>query len=159
MASHRASESVWDYPRPPSVVPDDREVVVILGDQEIVRTTSAVRVLETSHPPTFYVPVTEIADGILSPTSRTTICEFKGAASYWDVVAGGVRSPASAWGYERPRPGYESLTGMVAFYPGHMDSCTVGGETVAAQAGDFYGGWITPEIEGPFKGAPGTMGW
>ncbi len=159
MSNQNSRESVWDYPRPPAVVPDDREVVVVLGGQEIIRTRSAVRVLETSHPPTFYVPTADIANGTLSPIAQTTICEFKGAASYWDVVAGGVRSPAAAWGYERPEQGYEPLAGMVAFYPGRMDSCTVGGEVVTAQEGGFYGGWITPEIDGPFKGAPGTMGW
>ncbi len=125
----------------------------------IVRTKRAVRVLETSHPPTFYVPADAVASTVLVPSRFRSRCEFKGEASYWDLIVGGATSPNAAWGYATPMAGYEALRGMVAFYPGRVDSCTVGGESVSAQEGDFYGGWITPEIEGPFKGAPGTWGW
>ena len=157
--AERPMESVWSYPRPPIVVSDDREVVIEHGGVVIVRTTEAVRVLETSHPPTFYVPADAVAGGVLIRSRVRTHCEFKGTASYWDLVAGTTRSPNAAWGYAEPMPGYEALRGMVAFYPGRVDSCTVGGEWVRAQEGGFYGGWITSEIEGPFKGAPGTSGW
>ena len=155
----RPTESVWDYPRPPIVVSDDREVVIEHGGVVIVRTTEAVRVLETSHPPTFYVPADAVSGADLIRSRFRTHCEFKGTASYWDLVAGTTRSPNAAWGYAEPMAGYEALRGMVAFYPGRVDSCTVGGERVRAQEGGFYGGWITSEIEGPFKGAPGTSGW
>jgi uncharacterized protein (DUF427 family) len=155
----RLTESVWEYPRPPIVVPDDREVVVEHGGVVIVRTTEAVRVLETSHPPTFYVPADAVAGAVLIPSRVRTHCEFKGVASYWDLTVGTTRSPNAAWGYAEPRAGYEALGGMVAFYPDRVESCTVGGESVRAQDGGFYGGWITSEIEGPFKGAPGTSGW
>lgn len=155
----RESESVWDYPRPPIVVPDDREVVVEHAGVEIARSARPVRVLETSHPPTFYLPLADVADGVLRPSDRRTVCEFKGRAAYWDLVVGDEVRPDVAWWYPEPEPGYESLRGMVAFYPGRVDRCTVGGIDVMAQPGDFYGGWITPEIEGPFKGGPGTAGW
>ncbi len=157
--SDRVRESVWSYPRPPAVEGDDREVVITHGDIEIVRSTSTVRVLETSHPPTFYIPIADVAAGVLQPTSHQTFCEFKGVASYWDVHAGSVVVPRAAWGYQRPSAGYASLVDRVAFYPGRFDLVTVGGERVLAQEGDFYGGWITSEIDGPFKGGPGTLGW
>ncbi|MDJ0790907.1 MAG: DUF427 domain-containing protein [Acidimicrobiia bacterium] len=153
------TESVWDYPRPPKLDRDNRLVTVEFGGRTIARTSRALRVLETSHPPTFYVPIADIDRDVLSPTNRSTVCEFKGLASYWDVVVGETIAENAAWGYAAPRTGYEALTDHVAFYPGRMDRCTVGGEVVKAQPGDFYGGWITTEIEGPFKGGPGTLGW
>jgi uncharacterized protein (DUF427 family) len=155
----RARESVWDYPRPPAIEHDTREVVIVHAGRELVRTTDAVRVLETSHPPAFYVPSRAVAEGVLVPNPRRTFCEFKGMASYVDAVVDGHRTLAVGWTYPQPSPGYEELAGMVSFYAGRLDHCTVGGDRVIAQPGDFYGGWITAEIEGPFKGGPGTMGW
>ena len=152
-------ESVWDYPRPPSAEVTDREVVVRIGGREVARSTRAVRVCETSHPPVFYVPVDDVAPGVLLRGDGASWCEFKGSATYWDAVVDGVRTPAVGWSYERPTPGYEQLTGAVAFYPSRIEAATVDGETVRAQAGDFYGGWITDDVVGPFKGEPGTRGW
>ena len=152
-------EDVWTYPRPPAVVPSDELVVVVLGGQEIVRTSRSFRVLETSHPPTYYLPVADVAPGVLRPAQGRTVCEFKGVASYWDLVVGDRVETAAAWTYSEPRPGFEQLVDHLALYPGRMDRCTVDGEVVQAQDGDFYGGWITSRVTGPFKGAPGTLGW
>jgi uncharacterized protein (DUF427 family) len=152
-------ESVWDYPRPPRVEQSTEEIVVRLGGEVILRTTAAVRVLETSHPPVYYLPLADFAAGALEPVDGTSFCEFKGSAAYFDVVGGGRRAPRGAWTYPRPSAGYEELAGRAAVYPGAMDSCTVDGEEVAAQEGGFYGGWVTRRITGPFKGAPGTRGW
>lgn len=150
-------ESVWDYPRPPAVEPVRDRVVVRLGGQVIADTTEAVRVLETSHPPVYYLPMAGLE---LRRAEGASMCEFKGLARYFDVVGGdGVVAPRAAWNYPTPEPGYEVLRDMVAIYPSAMDSCEVGGEVVQAQEGDFYGGWITSRVVGPFKGAPGTMGW
>ncbi len=154
-----APESVWDYPRPPIVVPTDERVVIELGGGVIAETRRALRVLETSHPPTYYVPRIDIARGVLEPSDRTSVCEFKGTAVYLDANAGGRRSPDAGWEYADPLPGYERLRGHVAFYPGRVDRCTVDGEVVLAQPGDFYGGWVTSRVTGPFKGAAGTAGW
>ncbi len=152
-------ESVWDYPRPPRVETDERRVTIELGGIVVADTTRAQRVLETSHPPTYYIPISDVATGVLHETSGSSFCEYKGIANYWDVAAGDVVAAAAAWGYRSPGPGYESLIDHVAFYPGRMDRCTVAGETVQAQLGDFYGGWITSDVIGPFKGGPGTRGW
>ena len=152
-------ESVWDYPRPPRVEPSAREVVVVLGGVEVCRTSRAQRVLETSHPPVWYLPAADWLPGALVPVSGTSYCEFKGVADYLDVVAGGVWADRAAWTYPDPVRGYASLLGTVAVYPGRMGSCTVDGEPVRAQDGGFYGGWVTDDVVGPFKGAPGTLGW
>ena len=159
-AGEATTESVWDYPRPPAVVPSSEQVVIELDGEVVADTRQSFRVLETSHPPVYYVPAQAIAPGLLRPVSGTTWCEFKGTASYFDVVcpSGRVLSRA-AWQYPDPVAGYEALTDHVAFYPGRMDRCTVDEETVVAQPGDFYGGWITSKVTGPFKGAPGTRGW
>jgi uncharacterized protein (DUF427 family) len=155
----RARESVWDYPRPPRLEPSTRRVRVVLAGRVIAETKRALRVLETSHPPVYYIPPADVAPGVLTPNPRRTWCEFKGEAAYYDVVAGGEVAAAAAWYYPAPRPGYEGLEGTVAFYPGRMDACYLDDELVTPQEGDFYGGWITSEIAGPFKGAPGTRGW
>ncbi len=152
-------ESVWDYPRPPAVVPTDEHVVVTHKGQVIVDTTHALRVLETSHPPTYYLPLADVAPGVIEQISGNTVCEFKGTATYGDLVVAGERIPQSVWWYEKPWAGYEQLRGYVALYPGRVDECTVDGEVVQVQEGDFYGGWITSRVKGPFKGAPGTLGW
>jgi uncharacterized protein (DUF427 family) len=154
-------ESVWDYPRPPRVERSDRRICVFLDGGMLADTTSSQRVLETSHPPVYYIPLADIVDGALqSSRGRSSYCEWKGVAVYYDVIGPeGRRVERAAWGYPNPSPGFEPLIGTVAFYPGLMDECTVDGERVSAQAGDFYGGWITSDVVGPFKGGPGTRGW
>ncbi len=153
-----ATESVWDYPRPPKVEPDERRVIVKAADRTLADTTRAVRVLETSHPPVFYLPDTDVDFTLLVPSPHTTFCEYKGRAVYWDVQAGADRIAQAGWSYPDPSPGFEMIKDWIAFYPSRVQ-CTVDGETVRPQEGGFYGGWITAEIVGPFKGAPGTSGW
>ncbi len=150
---------MWDYPRPPRIEPRPERVVVRLGGQVVADTTDTVRVLETSHPPVYYLPLDAFPAGALVPVGGTSFCEFKGEARYFDVVAGGKVVHRGAWTYPDPAAGFEALRTRAALYPGLMDSCEVDGEKVAAQAGDFYGGWITSNIVGPFKGGPGTAGW
>lgn len=159
MASSRPVENVWDYPRPPSIEPSTEHLVVALGGVTIAETRASYRICETSHPPTYYLPIGSFAPGVLRPIDGTTWCEWKGAASYFDVVTDQRTIPAGAWTYETPTDGYRDLVGHVAIYPGKVDSCTIDDETVQAQDGDFYGGWITSRVTGPFKGAPGTLGW
>ena len=158
-ASALIAESVWDYPRPPRVERSARLVVVVLGGVEMCRTTSGLRVLETSHPPTWYLPRADWAVDALEAEPGSSWCEFKGSASYLTVVGGDRRERAAAWTYPSPSAGYELLRDAVAVYPGRMDRCTVDGEVVRAQEGDFYGGWVTVDVVGPFKGAPGTRHW
>jgi len=152
-------ESVWDYPRPPRVEPVHARVTIEFDGRLIAESTRAVRVLETSHPPAYYLPPEDFAAGALVAAKGTSFCEFKGRAQYYDVVSGAASASRSAWYYPSPSPGFESIAGFVSVYPGRMDRCTVDGEVVQAQEGDFYGGWITANIVGPFKGAPGTWGW
>ncbi len=153
------TENVWDYPRPPRVEETSEHVIVRLGGEVIVDTRSALRVLETSHPPAYYLPRTAFAAGSLVSAVGTSFCEYKGIARYLDVVAGDAVAERAAWYYPDPSVGYERLSDYVSLYPGVMDSCTVDGETVTPQAGGFYGGWITSRVVGPFKGEPGTQGW
>lgn len=152
-------ESVWDYPRPPRVEACNDHVIVRFNGQVLINAVSSFRVLETSHPPGYYLPLDAVLPWALVPTRRRTTCEFKGIAAYFDIVLDGRRADAAAWWYPEPAAGFEVLRDHVAIYPGLMDECTVNGETVAKQEGDFYGGWITRNIVGPFKGAPGTLGW
>jgi uncharacterized protein (DUF427 family) len=152
-------ESVWDYPRPPSAEITRRHVVVELGGRVLADTVRAVRVCETSHPPVFYVPREDVAVELLEQAAGGSWCEWKGAATYWNAVVDGRRAPSVGWSYEDPSPGFEHLRGAVAFSPGRVDRATVDGEQVRPQAGGFYGGWITDEVVGPFKGDPGTLGW
>ena len=151
-------ESVWDYPRPPRLEADPREVVV-LGGIEVCRTRGAHRVLETSHPPGFYLPVRDWLEGSLVQAPGSSFCEWKGTAAYLDVVAGGVTAARAAWTYPDPVEAFAALRGTVAVYPAAMDLCTVGGEPVRPQEGGFYGGWVTPDVVGPFKGGPGSTFW
>ena len=125
----------------------------------VADTRRALRVLETSHPPVYYIPVADVRPGALQPVPGSSFCEFKGWAAYSDLVIGGRCVSSAAWHYPDPSEGYESLRDHVAFYPGRVDRCTVDGEPVQAQAGDFYGGWLTSRVVGPFKGGPGTTGW
>jgi uncharacterized protein (DUF427 family) len=153
-------ERVWDYPRPPAVVPCARRVRVELGGEVLADSVSALRVLETRHPPTVYVPGADIRSELLVMSSaRSTWCEFKGAARYLDAVVGERRVSAVGWTYENPSPDYQSLRGHVAFYPGRVDGAWMDDERIEAQNSDFYGGWITADLIGPFKGPPGTLGW
>ena len=134
-------------------------IVIELGGATIVDTTDAVRVLETSHPPVYYLPRDAFVPGSLEPADGRSVCEFKGAAGYLTVSGGVARSERAAWFYERPSRGFETLQGRVAVYPAAMDRCLVNGEVVRAQDGDFYGGWVTDKVVGPFKGGPRTHGW
>ena len=152
-------ESVWDYPRPPAVRRCERTVRIELGGVVIAESGRALRVLETSHPPTLYLPLDDVAAGVLAPAAGWWFCEFKGRAVYFDVAAGGRVAERAAWHYPEPDPAYAALLGHVSVYPGRMDACWLGEERVRAQAGDFYGGWITADLAGPFKGPPGTRGW
>ncbi len=155
----RKVESVWDYPRPPRLEPTDRHLKVVLGGEVIAETTRAYRVLETSHPPNYYFPPDDVRDGALEPSDRTSFCEFKGRAHYFTARAGDRVEPNAAWAYNTPSPEFEPIKGYVSFYASRVDECFVDDELVTPQPGDFYGGWITADIEGPFKGAPGTRGW
>ncbi len=158
-AMPRAGQSsVWDYPRPPRLAPDFREIVIRWGAVELARTTRALRVLETAHPPSFYLPWDDVARQFLRPAAGSSFCEWKGPASYWTLVDGDRVLPRVAWSYPQPLAGAEALAGCVAFYPGSLD-CRVDGAAVSPQPGGFYGGWITPELTGPFKGEPGSEGW
>jgi uncharacterized protein (DUF427 family) len=134
-------------------------VRITLGGEVIADTTRALRVLETSHPPAFYLPPDAFVEGALVPAEGSSFCEWKGHAAYLDVVGGERMAARAAWCYPEPVPAYAMLAGHVSVYPAAMDECRVGDERVRAQEGGFYGGWITDEIVGPFKGAPGTWGW
>lgn len=152
-------ESVWDYPRPPAVRHSRETVEVHFGGQLVARSTESVQVLETTHPPTYYLPRSSFVEGVLRPVSGSTACEFKGRADYFDVHAGGRVGRRAAWHYPEPVAGYEALLDHVAVMPAVMDACYVDGERVRPQEGGFYGGWITSRVQGPFKGGPGTLGW
>ena len=152
-------ESVWEYPRPPLVQATDRHIEVVFAGEVIADTRRAVRVLETSHPPVYYIPLDDVRPGVLQPSGRSSYCEFKGEARYFRVTWGSAASEDAAWGYPAPARGYEELAGRVAFYAGKMDECRVDGELVVPQPGEYYGGWVTSDVVGPFKGEPGTSGW
>lgn len=151
-------ESVWDYPRPPRIERDTREVVVRWGDVPVARTRNAIRVLETSHPPGFYLPWADVDRELFQAAPGGSVCEWKGPASYWSLNDGARRLANVAWSYPRPHAGWEEISDCVAFYPALLE-CRVDGALVAPQAGGFYGGWITPELVGPFKGEPGSGAW
>jgi len=151
-------ESVWDYPRPPRVEPTSEQVVVTLDGLPVASTTDAVRVLETSHPPVYYLPVDAFEPGVLEPVAGSSVCEFKGVASYVSLRAGGRLLSRVGWTYPTPLPGYEVLADRIALYATDL-TCTVEGEPVVPQDGGFYGGWITSRVVGPFKGSAGSRGW
>jgi uncharacterized protein (DUF427 family) len=152
-------ESVWDYPRPPRLEPVERRIRVEFGGFVIVDTTAAYRVLETSHPPNYYVPPGDIRPGSLVPSSRRSFCEWKGQARYFDVRASERVESDAAWCYDHPTAGFGAIAGYVAFYAGRMDACFVDDERVVPQPGGFYGGWVTADLAGPFKGISGSAGW
>lgn len=152
-------ESVWDYPRPPKVEVCDKEIRVVFNGAEIARSTQTKRVLETSHPPVYYIPRQDVRMECLEPISGTTYCEWKGQAMYFDVIVNDKRATKAAWCYPDPTDKFTSIAGNIAFYAHKMGSCYVNNERVDAQQGGFYGGWITSDIVGPFKGKPGSAGW
>ena len=153
-----ARESVWDYPRPPRIEAVGRRVRVALGGTTVVDVPDAIRVLETAGAPTVYVPIEAVAAGVLRPVGGGSFCEWKGAAAYWDVVADGATARRAAWGYPEPNGAFADLRGLVSFYPALVE-CRLDDEPVSPQPGGFYGGWVTAEIAGPIKGAPGSVGW
>ncbi len=152
-------ESVWDYPRPPRLEPVSARLRVVLGGITVAETTRGFRVLETSHPPNYYFPPEDVAEGALEPAKGTSFCEWKGRAHYFTVRGGERVAPQAAWGYTTPSEAFAPIADHVAFYVAPMDACFVDDELVTAQPGGFYGGWITSAVVGPFKGDPGTRGW
>ncbi|MGI3903922.1 MAG: DUF427 domain-containing protein [Janthinobacterium lividum] len=152
-------ESVWDYPRPPRLERVPERIRILFAAEILADTTAAWRVLETSHPPTYYLPVQDIAAGALVPAGGGSVCEWKGPAVYWDVVLGGKRAPRAGWSYPDPLRPFEALADHVAFYAGPMEACFVGEERATPQPSGFYGGWMTSRIVGPVKGVPGSWGW
>jgi uncharacterized protein (DUF427 family) len=154
-------ESVWDYPRPPRLEATARHLRIVHAGVVLAETRRAKRILETSHPPVYYLPQDDVAMEFLKASRRRgTFCEFKGVASYWDLAVAGASPVADvAWSYATPSRAYGGLKDYLAFYANGVDECWVDGERVVPQPGDFYGGWITSHVKGPFKGAPGTMGW
>lgn len=152
-------ESVWDYPRPPALSQSAEHVVVEHGGATVADTRSAIRVLETSQPPGYYLPPDDVDLDLLVPTTTRTFCEWKGTAEYRAIRVGDSVAVDAAWLYVRPTPRFESIAGYIAFYPQRVDACWVDGERVDPNEGSFYGGWITSKVVGPFKGAPGTSHW
>ena len=160
MPQARPKESVWDYPRPPRIERDPRRLRVELGGETLANSTRSMRVVETASPPTFYVPREDVRMELLSDApGEHTFCEWKGRASYLHAEAGSSRADRAAWFYPEPRPDFAELDGHIAFYAGRVDACYLDDERVRPQRGSFYGGWVTDEIEGPYKGEPGTEGW
>ena len=151
-------ESVWDYPRPPRLAPDARRVVVRIGGSVVADTKSAIRVLETAGAPTFYLPPADTSRGLLQPGTGSSLCEWKGRATYVSVRADEGWAENAGWMYPDPYDGFENIAGFLSFYPARLE-CYVDGERVRPQPGGFYGGWVTDEIVGPIKGEPGTEGW
>jgi len=152
-------ESVWDFPRPPRLESSTAAIRVVLGGVTIVETECSWRVLETSSPPVYYLDPSLFADGVLRDADGQSWCEWKGRASYFDLVAGPAVARKAAWCYREPTAPFAAIAGWVAVYAGRVDACYLDGEQVQAQPGDFYGGWITSRVTGPFKGDPGTGGW
>jgi uncharacterized protein (DUF427 family) len=155
----RAKESVADYPRPPAIERVDRHIVAMVSGHVIADTRRPIRILETYHPPVYYIPPEDVAMGFLVPSPHRSFCEYKGEARYYSLVVDDEKRANVAWYYPSPSPGYEDLANRIAFYAWALDVATVDGEQVTPQPGHFYGGWTTSEIEGPIKGEPGTTGW
>lgn len=151
-------ESVWDNPRPPRIDLDERRVEVKLDRTVIADSRNCFRVLETASPPAFYIPASDVRRELLQPSSTSTLCEWKGRAAYWSVNVDGRLVSDAAWSYPEPFEEFESIAGYLSFYPAMLE-CFVDAERVKPQPGGFYGGWITSEIVGPFKGEPGTESW
>lgn len=152
-------ESVWDYPRPPRLEPANKHIRIIFNGVVIAETRRAMRVLETSHPPVYYIPPDDIRMEFLRAGTGRSICEWKGEAAYYTVEVEGKRAENAGWCYPNPTRDFGAIKDHVAFYAAPMDACLVDGERVRPQPGNFYGGWITDDIVGPFKGEPGSIGW
>ncbi len=152
-------ESVWDYPRAPRVEPSTRRVKVVFNNTVVAESGRALKVCERSSPPTYYVPDDDVRTDLLVPSDNASYCEWKGAAAYFDVVVGDRTARNAAWCYPAPKKPYRDLEGHIAFYAGRVDAAYLDDEKVTPQPGDFYAGWITREIVGPFKGAPGAFRW
>lgn len=152
-------ESVWDYPRPPRLEEFRGSITIDLGGEQIAATDRGWRVLETSHPPTYYLPQEAFGSGVLRAADGSSWCEWKGQARYFDLVTAQRVAARAAWTYPSPTRGFEPLADAIAVMAAAMDRCTVDGEAVTPQPGGFYGGWITSRVVGPFKGIPGSMGW
>lgn len=152
-------ESVWRYPRPAILERTARHLKVVFAGKVVAETRRGLRVLETSHPPTYYFPLDDIASSYLRPAGGGSLCEWKGGASYLDVVVGDRVAEAAAWTYPQPTATFRRLANHIAFYAGRVDGCFVDDEPATPQEGEFYGGWITSHVVGPFKGPPGTTGW
>lgn len=152
-------ESVWDYPRPPRVEPVDKHLLVDFGGVILAESASTLRVIETASPPVYYFPPESVQTNYLIPSKRRSLCEWKGRAVYYSVQVGDQIVKNAAWSYPDPWDGYEAIRGYWAFYAAKMDKCTIDGERIKPQPGEFYGGWITGDIVGPFKGEPGTEAW
>ncbi len=157
--STRPQKSVADYPRPPAIEHVDRAIHARVRGHVIIETHRPIRILETFHPPVYYIPPADVAMQFLEPSPHTSFCEYKGQAHYYSLVVDGEKRSNVAWYYPNPSPGYEDLADHIAFYAWALDEATVDGEQVTPQPGHFYGGWITSEITGPIKGKPGTTGW
>lgn len=152
-------EDVWKYPRPPALEPVPQPVRIVFAGRTVAETGAAFRVLETSHPPVYYLPPSAFTGCGLEPASGRSFCEWKGEARYWTIRAGDKGAERAAWSYPDPAPAYAAIRDHLAVYAGAMEQCFVGDEAVTPQPGGFYGGWITRNLKGPFKGAPGSMGW
>ena len=152
-------ESVWDYPRPPRVEPTAKHIQIIFNGEVVADTHHAVRVLETSHPPVYYIPLADIRPEYLRPGDGRSFCEWKSEARYYTLEVDGRRAENAGWGYPNPARDFAAIRDHVAFYAAPMDACLVDGERARPQPGSFYGGWITDDVAGPFKGEPGSAGW
>jgi uncharacterized protein (DUF427 family) len=159
MIPEPGQESVWDYPRPPRLEDCSKHIQIVFNDVIIADTHRSKRVLETSHPPSYYLPPEDLRLEYFITTPRSTFCEWKGQASYYTIRVGDQQADNAAWFYTHPSAAFATICNYVAFYPSRMQACYVDGELVQAQPGDFYGGWITSNIVGPFKGSAGTWGW
>ena len=154
-----AIENVRDYPRPPTLERCEYPIKIVLGGVEIVNTQDAYRVLETFHPPTYYIPRSAFAESAVQPAAGQSLCEWKGQAAYFSLTAGGKTAARCAWAYAKPTPAFEAIAGHLALYVAAMDACYVDGELAKPQPGGFYGGWVNSWITGPIKGEPGTNHW
>lgn len=152
-------ESVWDYPRPPRLEKITDSIQIIFNCETIADSSKAYRVLETSHPPVYYLPPDDIRSEFLKKASGSSFCEWKGLANYYSIEVKGKLAEKAAWYYPNPTIEFAEIKNHLAFYPALMDACLVNGEKARPQPGDFYGGWITDNIVGPFKGEPGTLFW
>ena len=152
-------ESVWDYPRPPRLELTQAHLRVVFAGETIAETHNGKRILETSHPPVYYIPQSDVRLDLLVSAPGDSFCEFKGSARYWTLSVNGKRAERAAWSYPNPTDEFRTIRDHIAYYASKVDECWVNNDRVQPQTGDFYGGWITAKIVGPFKGGPGTFGW